>query len=250
VARLLLAAVAFALASSPLGAFAHPLVDEAQAKYEEADFEGALDALTRAEAGDGLTRADLVAVYELRILVHLGIGEDEAVGTDLRRLISIAPGHEFSDALPPEVLRRASQVREELGGQIAVNVRASPTTTGVTLAAEVTRDPENLTREIRIVSRRGDDAWQTTRGDSLELSGDEEVEYYGEAVGPGGVVLATHGTESHPRTWGEGGGSPWLWIGIGAGAAAVVALTIVIIAVATSGGGDQTSPTLPMISFE
>ncbi len=189
-------------------------------------------------------------MYELRLLVHLGIGDDEAMDTDLRRLLTIAPSHAFSDAFPPEVLRRASQVREELGGRMNMTVRAAPTATGVSLTAEVTRDPENLVREVSIMSRQDGGEWQTTRSGSVELAGDARVEFYGQAIGPGGVILATDGTRNNPRSFGDGGSSPWLWVGIGAGAAAVVAATIVIIAVASSGGSDQTSPTLPMISFD
>ncbi len=247
--RITAALLAACVALLPGVALAHPLLDEAQGKYEEADFEGALDALTRAEASQDLTRSDLVSVYELRILVHLGIGEDEAVDTDLRRLLTISPGHDFSDAMPPEILRRASQIREELGGQIGVTVRASPSAAGVSLSAEVARDPEQLTREVRIMSRVGDGRWQTTTGDSLELAGDQEIEFYGQAIGPGGVILATDGSEASPRTWdGSNGSSPWLWIGIGAGVAAVAVLTVVIVVVATS-GSDQTRPTLPMVTF-
>jgi len=255
-----IAALAFCVGITFAGvAHAHPLVDEARGKYEEAAFEGALDTLTRAEAADDLTRDDLVAVYELRVMVHLGMGEEDVIETDLRRLLSIDPSHDFGDGAPPDILRQASQLREELGGPIHVSVRASPGPAGLSLRAQVDHDPEELTRTIRIATRRGDSAWQSSRGSSLELPGGEHVAFYAEAVGPGGVVLAADGSEAEPRIW-EGGdgdsdtddgeGPPWLWIGIGAGAAVGVAAIIIIIAVAASGSSDQTNPTLPMVSFD
>jgi hypothetical protein len=232
---------------------AHPLVDEARASYENADFEGALDALSRAEASTELVLADLEALYDLRILVHLGMGDDEAVEADLRRLLSIAPAHEFGDATPPEVLEQASQVRTELGGPIRVVARAAPGTAGVRIEAEVRNDPSNVTRSVRIGVRRGGGVWRVVADTSTDVASGEAVEFYAEAVGPGGVVLATDGTRSGPRVWDGGassGGVPWLWVGVGAGAVALIAVVVVV--VATSGGGEseRSQPSLPMVSFE
>nr|MDQ3038150.1 hypothetical protein [Myxococcota bacterium] len=88
------------------------------------------------------------------------------------------------------------------------------------------------------------------------LEGAERVEYFAEAIGPGGVVLSRAGSRDAPRTWsgsgaaGGGGGDDALWIGLGIGAGVVVlGIVIAVIAVtaAPSGPSDRTQPQLPVI---
>ena len=61
---------------APAIALAHPAVDAGVAAYEEADFERALALFEQAEAGDGMSAADLAILLELRFppAALLGLG--------------------------------------------------------------------------------------------------------------------------------------------------------------------------------
>ena len=240
----------------PATVLAHPLVDEARASYEEADFEGAIDALGRAEAADDLVREDLEAIFGLRVLLGLGMGDEDMTEQALRRLLSLDPAHNFGDVLPPEVLEAAARIRAEQAGAVRVRVRARRGPAGLVIAAEADRDPTGLVRTTRVAARVGAAPWR--RVDFAELSLPEPsapVEFYAELVGPGGVVIAADGSEAEPKRWTpptEPGTTevPWMWIGIGAGAALVTGLVIVVAVVASGGESDLTNPTLPMVTFE
>jgi hypothetical protein len=240
----------------PATALAHPLVDEARASYEEADFEGALDALGRAEAADDLVRDDLEAIFELRVLLGLGMADEGMTEQALRRILSLNPAHDFGDLLPPEVLEAAARIRAEQAGALRVRVRARRSPTGLVIAAAVDRDPTGLVRTTRVAARVGTAPWRRVDFAELTLTEPSEpVEFYAELLGPGGVVLASDGSESEPKRWTPPTETnpaevPWMWIGIGAGAALVTGLVIVVAVVASGGDSDLTNPTLPMVTFE
>jgi hypothetical protein len=223
------------------GASAHPLVDEGRAAYEEAEFVAALAALSRAEAAADLSIEDLVELYELRAVVHLAMRNEEAMSVDLRRLVAVAPEHAIDTRAPPEVRRAFEEARAASGGPLRLVVEARARESGVTISAETRNDSENLVREIRIAGRTpGADAWEEVSDAPLLVAADGVVEYYVEAIGPGGAVLASRGSADDPLRAApedatapeiveeDGGVSGWVFVGIGAGVLAVAGAAVAL----------------------
>jgi hypothetical protein len=78
------------------------------------------------------------------------------------------------------------------------------------------------------------------------------ADYWAAAIGPGGWVLATSGTEADPLRWGTGSGrvreDPLvLGLAIAGSAAGLVLLTVIVGVATTSSSGDRTQPTLPVV---
>ncbi len=245
------------LCASP--AAAHPEVEAGRALYAEADLTGALEAFDRAEQATDLTREELAQMLETRVLVHLALGHDEAAQADLERLASFDPQHAFGAETPPEVVRDFDEVRAASGGPVEVRVHSEPDRGAVRIAAHVEHDTRDIVRAVRIHYRVGAADWETAEGEATVQAGGEPVEYWAEAVGPGGAVVATHASAVSPRRVepaapvvvggeAEGGVAPWVWIGGGVLAAGIV---VAVIALAASGGGpsDQTQPSYPAVEF-
>lgn len=229
-------------------------VSTARTHYEDADFEGALAAIAAAWESDDVSADELVELLRLRALVHLGMGDQDAMREDVRALLSVRSDITFDDATPPEIRQTADSLRGEVGMGIAVETTVEATSGGARIDAEVTGDSADLVRRVVVHTRAGGGSFQSDEPPvEVALSSAEELAYHVEVIGPGGAIIAQEGSASDPFLWtsGEGGeepteegGSPWLWVGIGAGAAAVVGIVLVV---ALSGGhSDITQPSLPM----
>lgn len=241
-------------------AWAHPDVDRGRALYEGADLDGALEAFERAEASSDLTGEDLARLLETRVLVHMALGDEEAANRDLGRLGSFAPDHRFGADVPPDVVTRFERIRDESDGPLRLVVDAAPSSGEAVLTVRVEDDTYDLVREVTVHHRPlGEPYEQSNDARVVVPLEDGGVEYWAEARGPGGAVVATHGSALSPRRLGPPGAvdaatqggqtEPWLWVGGGALAAAVV---VVVIAVAVSSDGGpsvQTQPTRPMVEF-
>jgi hypothetical protein len=242
-------------------AHAHPLVDEGRARYEEADFGAAIETFARAERADDLTLEDLATLYETRALVHLAMGNAEAMRADLTRLAAVAPDHSLDSRAPPEVLRAFVEARASAGPPIRLLASPSSSSLGVTIAVEVQNDGAGLVRAVRIRGRSaGASGWESAEDAPLTVvtGGEAIVEYWAVAIGPGGAPLASVGSEDAPLRYGaagedvegggasEGGGSALPWILIGAGVilvAVAVAVTIVLV------GNQDAEPTTQVSPF-
>ena len=218
-----------ALAQSP--------VDDGRRRFEAADFYGALEVLARAEEGSALDRAELVRLYETRILVHLALGEEDRIERDLAAIATIAPDHTFAPEIPPALRTRFGDLLRERTGRLDVDVSREPTARGVRLDARASGDPLGLVRSARLHARAGGGRWMSAQG-SLELDAEpgEQIEWHADLVGPGGAVLASRGSREAPMSFAVGGavlvddggeGAPWVWIGIGV--IAVIAIGVVAI---------------------
>jgi len=247
-------------------AFANPLVDHGIQRYEAADFEGALAAFASAESGTDLTRDGLVRLLEGRALAHLAMGDQGQMETALVQLASLEPNRQMGRAIPPPLREAFQRIGSDVDAPLSIEASSAPMPGGVRVEAGVRGDGGDLVREVRIAGRSADGDW--TEGTGRELSvvaaSGESVEYYAVAVGPGGAVLAEHGTEASPLTHDgdvdDGGGvvdlsdddddgSLLVPILIGVGAAVVLAVTIIVIVLATSGGqSDDTQFSPPMRS--
>jgi hypothetical protein len=244
-------------ASMPAVAVAHPRIEEARAKFEQASFEPALALLEEAGNANDLARDDVVALLRLRALVHLALGKKEAMATDVRMLVGLEPDARFGPSVPPEIVEQAEAARREAGAPLAVVAGIRPSSSGIRIVASVDGEPASLVQRIDVYARSGDGAWR--RGTtSVSVEGSQLVRYYAEAIGPGGAVLASDGTRAEPLRFGEpvdtgdAAGSPnWLAVGLGtAGAVILAGVAVSIAVVATGGEGDRTQPTAPMVVFE
>lgn len=250
------ALVAFAVVLlAPALALAHPLVDEARARFDEAEFEASIRALDRAERAGDLSMDDLVQVLQLRILCEVALGRGNRVEDAAERILSLDPARSLGGEMPPEVHELADRIRARLGGRLSISASFDPDAGRIITAID--HDPGRLVREVRIHSRRaGDERYRTTTGDEAEAP-ESPLEFYAQAIGPGGVVIATDGTAGEPRTHGaeadfqtessDGGVSPWLWIGLGAGVAAIAGVIIAIVVVASSEESNLSRPSYPAV---
>lgn len=241
-------------------AFAHPLVDQGIRRYEGADFQGALSAYEEAEASNDLTREDIVTLLEGRALAQLALGAEDEMEAALVQLASLGPHREMSRAIPPPVREAFGRIARRVGQPLSVEATAEAMPGGVRIRAEVQSDGGDLVREVQIRARTADEDWTSGTGPTLNVvaAAGESVVFYAVAIGPGGAVLAEHGSEGSPLSSGavvagEGGSAvdlgadddddSSLLVPILIGAAAVVAVAAVIIIVVLASSGGQSEET-------
>ncbi|MGE0784795.1 MAG: hypothetical protein AB7S26_03830 [Sandaracinaceae bacterium] len=254
----LVASIGLAVAL-PSTALAHPLVDEGVRRFEEAELEAARDVLTRAEASEGLTREDVVRLYETRALCNAALGDADAMDADLARLAALAPDHRLNPAAPPEMVSRFEAHRARGVTAPPVAAEASMRDGRIVVTAGLRGDdPLRLVRRVRVGARgEGEPAYRLSDGAELVL--DEglasPIAYFAEGVGAGGVVLSSDGSADDPhlfRFGDDGGGidETALFIGLGIGGGVVVLAAIVIIiavAVGSAGYNEETQVRIPEI---
>lgn len=197
----LVVSLAAALVALSAGdAHAHPILDEAQRLFDEAEFEAALEVFHSAEEAGDLTRDDLVQLYESRALVHHTLGNTADLETDLMRLASLDPNHQFGRQVPPVVREAFEQAKARTTGQITIRLDGEIQPNGVRLSAQVQNDTSGIVQELRLGARAPGNAWTHRSNSALEMPGapDTTLEVYAEAVGPGGAVVATDGTPDDP----------------------------------------------------
>jgi hypothetical protein len=120
----------------------------------------------------------------------------------------------------------------------------------VRIRAGAEGDDAGLLRRVRIRARGTDGTWREAT-DELEVSG-TGADYWVAALGPGGWVLATSGSEAEPLRWGTGSGRARedtlvLGLAIGGAVAGAVLLTVIVGVAVSSSPGDRTQPSLPVV---
>ncbi len=230
-------------------------LEHAIAAFNEADFDGALAAFARAEASERLTREELTELLARRAGVHVALGNDEATRTDLATLAALEPNFVFGAWAPPQLRERFEQSRGE-ATRPTLAVTTHEGSDGRVFEASVDGAPDGLVRDTRIYVREpGALEWSSIG--SGETADGEVLEYYAEAIGLGGVVVARVASREQPRRVGElaaptvedGGSRSWRWWVIG-GAAALAIGVVVGVAVAASGGDGSTTIERPVFTFE
>ena len=235
--------VAGAAVLAPAGtAGAHPAIDEAHAHYEAAAFTEALEALVRAEQSTDLTEGELHELLALRATIHFATRSDDAFRNSLRTLASIAPDHRFDADLPPPFLEAWQQARDA-AEPLEVHVAVLEVGGGLRFHASVEGSADALVRSTpALYVREPGGEWQSGRSGVLVLrdASADAVELYAEATGPGGVVVARHGTMGQPRVVRlvalelrapapqPAPADPLPWIVAGAATAVAVALAITL----------------------
>lgn len=257
-----LAAVLTTLVASSI-AHAHPLVEEGRERLREAEFEAALEALARAEDRDDLTREDLVDLLDARAMAHLALDDSAALRVDLAALASLDPGHRFGREAPPELQEAFQQTLQVTEGPLSLAVEARPVPGGVEIEAEVTEDRASLVRETRVFARvLGSEQFRRLTDRRQPARAGQPVEYYVEAIGPGGAIVATAGSGEAPevsegalplegpapvrREDGGEGVSPWVFVIIGAVLVVAGGVTLAIV-LASNSGPAGTRPEQPIV---
>lgn len=230
------AALAMALVLSHAApAFAHPLVDAARGRYAEGDFEAASAALDDVNDDARLSVDDLVALLEVRALARRALGDERGTEDALAALATLRPAHRFGDETPPDVQDQFARLR---GERLALDAGAHVASGELVLRAR-TVDPSRLIRRVRIAVRIGG-AWSVEDGRERRVAvGTEPTEWYAEAIGPGGAIVASAGSADDPRVasgaTAASGFDPWPAIAIVAGVLAAAGIVLAIILVATAG---------------
>jgi hypothetical protein len=244
----------------PAVAAAHPLVDRGQRLFEEAEFQGALEAYSQAEQASDLTREDLVRLYQQRALVHHAMGNEAELENDVFRLATLEPRLQLGNDVPPAVRQTFEAAKERVTDALRVVGNAETMPGGVRVTARIENDLSALVQTIRVSTRVGDGEWRTAEAANVEVPAPAgaRVQYYAEAIGPGGALVAWSGSRSDPRIAGGaeagaggepvgpvdgGGGGVPVWVFIAGGVAVVVGV-VVIVLLTSSGASDQSDVTV------
>ncbi|MEM9190218.1 MAG: hypothetical protein AAGF12_13620 [Myxococcota bacterium] len=237
----------FLLAVSSWGdanlASAHPLIDLAAARFEQAEFEAALALCRDAKAGDDLTRTDLARLYELEALVHTALGNDPEAWAAFEQLAVVDPSYRADPTTPPEFQEALTAAVENGPGPIALSAAVAWRGATLSVAAVLRNDRLGLVREVHLYARSEGGEWEGPSVGSIDIrSRSGSAEYYLQAVGPGGVILANEGSGDTPRVAhaalgpeddSEDGLDWGLILGIGAGVvAAAVGVLVLLLATA------------------
>lgn len=179
-----------------------PALRRAEARYEEADFDGALEALEEAEHGTSLTLTDLARLYEMRALVYLGLSNQSGATTAVRSLLAVRADYQVPARSSPAFARLVRSVPVPQG--IALDVQVSTGPGRAQIDVQVTDDAA-LVREIRIHTRPlGETSYATHVGASYNFrapAGVTGFDLYVDLIGPGGAVLASDHNDASPSSF-------------------------------------------------
>lgn len=260
-------------------AHAHPALEEAERLAADLEFEASLAWFQRALDSGELTRAELVELLGERVFVLHALQRREALIADFVWLSALSPESRLDLRAPPDMVAMWTSVRDQGHGPLTVALSAEVNAQGqvdarATLAGTV---PEGAS--ARLWLRRAGQNFELLPEPELhtQLADNTQLALYAQAVGLGGVVVATdHGPEDpllvavdaraqdgaaprrmdtrDPRT--DGDGARWtrrkrraLW---GAGAAAVVTgvvLGVVLGMRAHEDGKSDDTRLTPMVTF-
>jgi hypothetical protein len=143
-----------------------------------------------------LTRPDIIALLEARVLVSYALARPAATEDALARLAALEPQHAFPAGTNPDIVARFRAVRDRREGPLGLEVQALPATDALELQARVLRAPPGLVAGVRLHVRRHDEPWRAHEGATLRVplapaAGAEAVTFRGDVVGAGGATLLT-----------------------------------------------------------
>lgn len=183
------------LASLPAGARADRAIERGLRAAAGADFEAAIAAFEEAEAAR-LGRDELVALYANRALAAFALDRRALMEQDLARLLALGADAGLPDHAPPEVREVLERLRREGAGTPRIDASVILADGHARIEARA-RGGADLVRSVRVWIREGG-AWRA-HAPPLERPLDDELEWYAEALGPSGVLLATEGTAAAPN---------------------------------------------------
>jgi hypothetical protein len=231
----------------------HPAIARAIEYAEDADFASALAAFEEAESARSLGRDELVRLYAHRATVQFALGQTPAMEADLRRLVALDPHAALPASAPPPVGDALDALRAEPHTP-EIDADARAIATGAEIRASVREGRADLVRGLRAWGRRDTGEWESGEGGAVTIDAvaTDTVLWYAEALGPGGVVVASHGTRTAPLSLTmpapsavAGGDDSLTWWLVGGGSAAIVVGAVVTgVVLALGAGGSSTTTTL------
>ncbi|MEZ4287850.1 MAG: hypothetical protein R3A47_06830 [Polyangiales bacterium] len=158
--------------AAPSTAFAHPVINQAEALIEDGEFNAALEQLRAVESLESLTREDLIDLSIVRAKIWLAFGDLEAMNYDVRRLASLNPDFSFDIRTPPGIRNAFEQALKEVGEGLRLELDAKPASGKFdTTGPRMPRDVTGLVQGISFFHReRSSDPWARTDGDKAQVS--------------------------------------------------------------------------------
>lgn len=235
-------------------AHAHPVIDQARARLEAAEFERALQLLDKAEESGELGRADALRMLELRALGLLALNDERLAQRTLLELCALDPDHVFTPGTSPDLLAAFAKARERRPPPPRLILERRDQPDGVALEVHVIGDELGIVRRVVLSTRTGDGPWRSSDGEHVlvALAPGQRVQYRASARGLGGIELASLPEQSWqrpepPPTRARASPlSPWLYVGIAAGVLVLAGTTTAVI-VANSSDADRTQPSPPRV---
>ncbi len=194
--------VSLQLTAAPGGALA-----DAEARYYEMNYKGTLEALERAKAEKGATRAALLRMLELEGVTAAQLKQAPRAQEALRRLFVLDPEHKFPASYAPKVNTQILEARGWAKNTGALSVTAAEPTlrTGAVDAVGlvVTANPLGLAQAARFHTRAVGREWSTTgvglgAGPVMVPTEGAVVEWWAEVLGANEAVLLELGAEKTP----------------------------------------------------
>ena len=169
------------------------------AAYEEGELERSRELFEQAFRADALSREEVVQILSHQVLLAQALGD--GLDTAALRLLTLEPeglGESTSPQLAAVFERLLAQTHGEV---VRVELEHHQSAGSTTLRAHVRGDVGGLVQSVRLWARTRDTpfAEQPTEGTITLGASPDDIEVVAEAVGPGGSLLASHGSPSEPR---------------------------------------------------
>ena len=233
---------------------------EGKKHLDFAEFEAALASFDAALAAPDYDKATLIEIYAMRAVAFFALENIAAAEMSIAALLSIDPEQPPRASYPPQLQRVFARIKGETDGAIGVSASVENQADGVMIRTTVMRDAAAIVQKVIVYYRpAGDPQWKQIPGRSVRvpLTIDQSVEYFAQAIGPGGVILASQGADEKPLTATRtapveknSGGQPvssapvWPWI-VGGAALIAAAVAVVLVIVLTS-SPSETQLSAPM----
>ncbi len=186
-------------------ALAEPLAD-ARAQVTALDFKAARKSLQAAEGQPGLSRAQVLELYELSGIVAGTLNEPKVARDAFTRLLNLEPALKLSGKYAPRVTTPFLEAKGWVAEKGALALEVTPPELGSTLRplqVKLAGDVFSRVRVLRVAVREDAGAWRVVEGPgpSLEVPvHGAHVAFHVEALDPQGWQLAARGTEAEPLT--------------------------------------------------
>lgn len=263
----LAAAWLFALLHAAPARAADAEVERASALLASGDAAGALRVVAHIEARTDLPAGELISLLVLRARVHLALADSAALSADARTLVAVAPSWQASMDLPEALRAAVDEARLASPEAPSLDVDVYPAPGAARIVIEV--DGESAcVRGTRAAWRlAGEPGWHRTAEAEIVVRGQAGagVEYFVEALGPGGVVVARKGSEARPErasvpgsegdatgglgtmTMADEGSSKLTWAI--AGGVLVAAIVVVVVLVLVGSSEHRTDLGVPVLEW-
>lgn len=170
-------------------------------KAQAAQFEQALTAFGQAEGSRDLRRQDLARLYAYRAIVRFATGDRDGMEGDLARLLAVDPHAQLPASAPPPVRKEFARLASLGVTPPHLVAQSTDIGGGIEVRATVEGGPAGLVHHVWVFARPGPGA-KWVRGEqrvSVFVPAGVTVDWYAQAVGPGGAVLVSQGTSTDPQ---------------------------------------------------